>query len=210
MDNQEKIKEKLRGLQLTIDKLDKAYGKGTTVISTMNLSEEEIEKESKRIEILRLKRSWVQFIHFKQSTELWDKVDFEQIIENSEHLLKVSYSLSENGPYYTGETDNEKTIKRNEKIIEKLKEIYEERFKEEQSEDLKIYTNAEKFYLLEQTGFTENKNYKLLSETNKCKLLAKILGCKTETAKKVKNKDYRYTVNEVSKIKIDTFLTSIK
>jgi hypothetical protein len=209
MDNQDKIKEKLRDLQLTIDKLDKAYGKDS-VISNVNLTEQEIEKENKRIEIIKLKRLWVKFIYYQQSTELWDKVDFEQIIENSEHLLKVSYSIHETGPYYNGETDNQNTIKRNEKVIEKLKEIYEERFKEEKSEDLTIYTNGEKFYLLEQTGYTNSENYKLLSETNKCKLLAKVLGCTAETAKKVKNKDYRYTVNEVSKKKIDTFLTSIK
>jgi hypothetical protein len=119
-------KERLKRLQETIDKVERGYGKVTVV--NAKLTPEQIEKENKRLVIQKLKRFWVDFVYYKQSTELWDKVDFEQIFENAEHVLKVSYMRHETGPYYSGETENENTIEKNKKIIEKLKEIYSERF----------------------------------------------------------------------------------
>jgi hypothetical protein len=134
-------KERLKQLQDTIDRLDKVYGKGTVLIAEG--TPEQIEKENKRLAILKLKRFWVNFVYYKQSTELWDKVDFEQIFENSQHLLKVSIGRHETGPYYIGDTENEKTINTNKKFIEKLREIYNKRFGEIETKfdtqnDLKI------------------------------------------------------------------------
>jgi hypothetical protein len=207
MDNQDEIKNKLRGLGLTIDHLDKMYGKGS--VSVVTLTDEQREKENKKREIARLKSLWVQFIHYKQSTELWDKIDFEQIFENSEHLLNVSYSLHETGPYYNGETDNEKTINRNKKVIDKLREIYNERFKEIEPEEHTKFTLPELFALLGKLGLTDSPLYNGLTEYGKGQLIAKLVQVHPDNAKKLKNGTYP-TKGPIDKQKIDAFLNKYK
>jgi hypothetical protein len=195
-------KERLKQLQLTIDKLEMAYGKGAVI--AVELTPEEIEIENKRLAILKLKRFWVNFVYYKQSTELWDKVDFEQIFENSEHVLKVSYSRHETGPYYAGETENANTLENNKKIIEKLREIYNKRFGEIESNDNTKFTTPERFRILENLGLTKSSIYKDLSETGKGDLIAKLLGISIDNGKKVKNGTYpiKEPINEK---KIDAF-----
>jgi len=207
MDNQDEIKNKMRGLGLTIDNLEKMYGKGS--VSVVKLTDEQREKENKRIEVMRLKSLWVQFIHYKQSTELWDKIDFEQIFENSEHLLNVSYRLHETGPYYNGETDNEKTINRNKKVIDKLREIYNERFKEIEPEEHTKFTLPELFALLGKLGLTDSPLYNGLTEYGKGQLIAKLVQVHPDNAKKLKNGTYP-TKEPIDKQKIDAFLNKYK
>jgi hypothetical protein len=163
------------------------------------------------MELIKIRQLLFEWERFKQNpnTDFWSKERFQNLLDNEQYVLDYKIVHSDEKAILFKQT-NEKEIESKRDILKRLREIYEERFKEELSEDLTFYTNGEKFYLLEQTGFTETENYRLLSETNKCKLLAKVLGCTTETAKKVKNMDHRYTVNEVSKKKIDTFLNSIK
>jgi hypothetical protein len=191
MDNQDEIKNKMRGLGLTIDKLEKMYGKGS--VSVVTLTDEQREKENKKREIARLKSLWVQFIHYKQSTELWDKIDFEQIFENSEHILNVSYSLHETGPYYNGETENEKTINKNKKAIDKLRKIFNERFKETETEfdtknDLKICFLKELGVIdyLEKKGISNNKISEVIQYLTKTQISQ---GSVNTTLSRIRNED---------------------
>jgi hypothetical protein len=200
-------KEQLKRLQLTIEKLEKAYGKGALLFTKS--TPEEIENENKRLAILKLKKFWVDFVYYKQSTELWDKVDFEQIFGNAEHLLKVSYRRHEYGPYYSGDTENANTIENNNKIIEKLREIYNERFGQLESNDNTKFTLPERYNILEKLGITKSPIYKDLSETGKGHLIAKLLGISIDNGKKIKNGTYP-TKEPVDEKKIDAFFEKHK
>lgn len=206
MDNSKK--EKLRALQQTIDKLEKQYGKGYIVKTTIKPPTPEQLRES---ELYNLRRKWVHFIHHTPSTDLWSKEEFEAFLNNREDLLGAGSRYFEDGhAYYSGMTDNAKTIEQNTKYLDRLKEIYEKRFAPEEPEDHTKFTKSELMYLFEKIGLTGTVFYKKLSENNKALLLSKLLSCHFENGKKYKNgNDARYTVNAESANKIDAFLSKI-
>jgi hypothetical protein len=190
-------KESLKRLQETIDKLEKTYGKGSVMKSNVTMSDEKLKEISERKEMLRLKQFWVDFMYYKQSTELWDKNDFERILENSDSLLGVYYSFIDTGqPYYRGDTDNEKTIQKNKKAIEKLKEIYNKRFQQTEPDDLTKFSHNQKMLLLREIGFLELPIFMTehtdISQDTKHKLIAKILGCDKRVAKALFNNEAKY------------------
>lgn len=197
-------REKLRGLQETIDKLEKVYGKVDVIKSNPD--------ENRSWVLHELRRRWVHFTHHVPSTDLWNKEDFEAFLNYREDLLNTGsrYDNKNGRAYYSGISDNPKTIERNREYFERLKEIYEKRFTPEEPEDHTKFTNPELMYLFEKIGLTDTVFYKKLSENNKALLLSKLLSCHFENAKKYKNgNDARYTVNNESANKIDAFLSKI-
>lgn len=149
---------------------------------------------------------WQRFLHNK-TTEFWSEKEFLEILDNEQIIIEYEYDLFD-GKYriMKRSADSIDFVKT---TLDRLREIYNERFNktEPEPEDHTKYTKHEIFYLLSKLGLTELKEYKQLSETNKAKLLSKILSCNTDTAKKIKNgTDHRYTVNDFQKQKIDTFL----
>lgn len=173
----------------------------------------DFEEFKNEIKPQRIAIRWQRFINEKESTDLWTEDNFLLFLENEEAIL--NYSIYFDGDKVRLFKDGNPKLKEVYKQkLDRLREIYNERFKEPEPEpepkDHTKYTKHEIYYLLSKLGLTELQEYKHLSETNKAKLLSKILSCNTDTAKKIKNgTDHRYTVNEISKQKIDTFLDKL-
>lgn len=172
-------------------------------------------KFDEQVHIRTTLNKWQRFLHNK-TTEFWSEKEFIEILNNEQIIIEYEYlefdgkshavKRNPNDEFYSMRIDFVKTK------LDRLREIYNERFKEPEPEpkDHTKYTKHEIYYLLSKLGLTELQEYKHLSETNKAKLLSKILSCNTDTAKKIKNgTDHRYTVNEISKQKIDTFLDKL-
>lgn len=170
-----------------------------------------IEDYKNEIKPQRIASKWQRFLREKESTELWTKEDFLLFLENEDAIL--NYSIDFDGDKIRLFKDgNPKQRELYKQKLDRLREIYNERFKEVSSEheDHTKYTNPEKYYLLTKLGLTDNQTYNQLSETNKDKILAKILGCNKDNANKIKNgTDYRYSINEIQKQKIDAFFDKL-
>ena len=154
---------------------------------------------------------WSRFIDEKTSTDLWTENDFLFFLDNEEIILNFTWDFND-GKYIIIKDENQRRKEIYKQKLDRLREIYNERFKETETDpvDHTKYTKPEKFYLLKKLGLTNIQTYEHLSETNKAKLLAKILDCNKDNAGKIKNgTDYRYTVNEISKQKIDKFLDKL-
>ena len=188
-------KEYLKKLGLTIEKLDNAYGKGTTIVKKS--TDEQIEVEKNRVKKIKMINRWIKFIHFSQSTELWEKEDFEKFLENREILLKTSYRVYEGYPVISElSTENEEIIEKNSKLLNALSEIYKRRFgKFEPQKKEKNYTVAEKFKLLDEIGFFSLPIYKNLSEGAKEELLSKLFSVHVDTIKHTKNNREEFCIS---------------
>jgi len=157
----------------------------------------------------RIAKRWQRFMNDKESTDLWTENDFLYFLDNEDAILNYSIAI-EDGKVYLCKDGNPKLKEVYKQKLDRLREIYNERFKVTETEHHTKYTKPEIFYLLNKLGLTDIKNFKQLSETNKAKLLTKILDCNIDTAKKIKNgTDHRYTVNEIQKQKIDAFLDKL-
>ena len=171
----------------------------------------DLEDFKKEMKPQRVAMRWKRFIQEKESTDLWTEDNFLLFLENEEAIL--NYSIDFDGDKVRLFKDGNPKLKEVYKQkLDRLREIYNERFKETETDpvDHTKYTKPEKFYLLKKLGLTNIQTYEHLSETNKAKLLAKILDCNKDNAGKIKNgTDYRYTVNEISKQKIDKFLDKL-
>jgi hypothetical protein len=148
---------------------------------------------------------WYQFLK-DRTTELWDKEDFLFLLNNEDIIL--NYCFVEFDGKYRVEKENKEIFKPK---IERLREIYNERFKEiEDTESTTQYTNPQLYYLLKQIGVFDLPFYKSIKlEGDKEKLIAKILKSIDKTAQKVKNESDRYTPSNEQKEKVDKFLASL-
>jgi hypothetical protein len=159
------------------------------------------------LEIRKILIEWERFYR-DPNTEFWDKENFLRLLDNEQYILAYSFEPFDGKIRVFESGEGAKERKR--KLLNRLREIYNERFKDIEPEVHTKYTKPEIYYLLKQIGFIDIDKYNHLSEKNKVKILSKILDCAPDTAKKIKNgNDYRYSVNEQSKKKIDTFLDSL-
>lgn len=168
--------------------------------------------DSKEVKKEHIVLRWSKFMRDKESTEFWTKEDFELFLENEEVILSYTNIYTDDKIYLTYLVNiKQKEIYKQK--LDRLKEIYNERFKEidsEETQDHTKYTKHEIFYLLQKLGLTDIKTYQQLSETKKATLLSKILNCDLHSAKKYKNQtDHRYTVNDIQRKKIDVFFDNL-
>jgi hypothetical protein len=140
------------------------------------------------------------------TTEFWEKEDFLFLLNNEDIIL--NYCFVEVDGKYCVFKESKEIFKPK---IERLREIYNDRFKEiEDTESTTVYTNPQLYRLLEQIGVFDLPFYKSIKlEGDKVKLIAKILKSSIDTAKSVKNKKDRYTPSNEQKEKVDKFLASL-
>jgi hypothetical protein len=163
----------------------------------------DIEKYFERTKILT---AWDRFQR-DRNTDFWDKDKFIQLLDNEQIIIDYEW-------FFDGDktrlincySDTEKEKKR--EVLNRLREIYNERFGIIVTEDHTQFTNYERFELLKKLGIEDSALYKKLSNTGKHHLVGKILGIHKDNARKVI--DGTYTAGGLDTEKIETFLTRFR
>lgn len=148
---------------------------------------------------------WERFIREKESTELWTKEEFLLFLENEDAILNCSIGFDGEKMYFFRDGGSPELKEKYKQKLDRLKEIYNERFKEIEPEDHTKFSLPELFALLGKLGLTDSPIYKGLSETGKGYLIAKLLQTHIDNGKKIKNGTYP-TKQPVDEQKIDAFL----
>jgi hypothetical protein len=161
----------------------------------------------KDTDVMKVLFFWNQFKKNK-TTEFWDKDTFEKILKYEDYIVKLIIEVYDEKPILILNSSKAQ-VDYHKNLIEIIRQTYQNRFGEKEPEDHTKFNNPEKFYLLEKMGFTDLPKYKNLSETDKAKVLEKILGCSFDTAKKIKNNDPSYVIKDHKADKIDKFLSKI-
>lgn len=163
---------------------------------------ENIMENIKRLEVLN---RWYRFRNEKPSTELWQKKEFEYFIDNEDTILHytiIQFDGKQSVVKIGGEDEiNEQNLIK----LNRLREIYNERFKEIEPEDHTQFSYYERLELLKMIGIDDSPTYKNLSNTGKHYFVAKILNIHKDNARKLI--DGTYSAGSLDKEKIETFLT---
>jgi hypothetical protein len=137
----------------------------------------------------RVAMRWKRFIQEKESTDLWTEDNFLLFLENEEAIL--NYSIDFDGDKVRLFKDGNPKLKEVYKQkLDRLREIYNERFNktEPEPEDHTKFSDRQIFYLLEKIGLFETEFYRnIKTEKDKHSLIAKILNCHIDNARKLKN-----------------------
>ena len=155
---------------------------------------EQISETGKTFKII-----WA-FHHFVEkgmNVDFFDKEDFEKFLDNEEKIINLTITEGDGKLFLIKRVPHEKTIK----ILSRLREIYEHRFKEKE-EDLII---KQRLYLLEKLKFFEMPllNGSTLTQTAKQKLISKIIKCDPRAVKGYMNGEPSYYPTDNEKKVID-------
>jgi hypothetical protein len=125
-------------------------------------------------------------------------------VQGSSFLVPRAYGVMHRMHHVYSDTEKEKKRE----VLNRLREIYNERFGIIVTEDHTQFTNYERFELLKKLGIEDSALYKKLSNTGKHHLVGKILGIHKDNARKVI--DGTYTAGGLDTEKIETFLTRFR
>lgn len=164
-----------------------------------------INRIEQEIQYKRIAWRWRMFIDSKESTDLWTEEDFLLFLNNEDAIL--NYTLVSDGEkvfLIAGMPEIQKLYKAK---LDRLREIYEDRFKETETVKETEYTAGQKFLLLVELGFLDQQVFKAnIPEANKHKVIAKILGCDIRTAKALYNSEPKYQPTPDNKDKVLKFI----
>lgn len=146
---------------------------------------------------------WKSFNENGKNTEFLTETDFQVILDTKDVVLNYKTMIFD-GKYRIVKRTEQKSLEKDISVFNRLEEIYNQRFNNDTGQTEKL-TNFERLYWFEKIGGFDLpifKNYQF-SNTNRDKLLSKVLGINVRDIKSYWNNDTKNPLTETDKSKMD-------
>ena len=179
----------------------------------MEIERVRIEETPEVLLLIQMLHAWKLFIFKGKNTEFMTKEEFVYYIDKEREIIEFDL-IDNDGELWLFKRnslceEDQHFMSEYQKIITRLKEIYEERFKEKAIENEKYLFMNQKVLLMNSFGFLETKEFNDLTQTGKQILISKILDCDLRTARALLNGEGKYATTPENKDEVQKIIKRI-